>query len=102
MAVAAWLASLATGPVTFALALSVLWIADGTCAGIAQATRVDRFTHDRGCTLARWTLWSLAGDLIAPALLATLALAGLGWRAAFVIVGVILALWFIALVVAGE
>ncbi|HEY5923151.1 MAG TPA: MFS transporter [Kofleriaceae bacterium] len=98
MAIGAWLAALASGPVTFALALSVLWIASGTATGIAQAMLVDQFSHERGRTLARWSMWSLAGDLAAPGLLAALTLAGAGWRAGFAIVGGVIVICLLALI----
>jgi MFS family permease len=46
-------------------------------------------------------MWSLAGDLAAPALLAVLAFAGATWRAGFAIVGVLLVAWLVALVATG-
>lgn len=101
MAVGAWLAALAAGPITLALALSIVWIATGTASGIGQAILVDRFAHERGRTLARWSMWSLAGDLAAPGLLAALALVGATWRAGFGLVGAMLAMWLIALLVRG-
>jgi MFS family permease len=85
-------AALAPGPITFALALSVLWVALGTASGLAQAILVDAAPDARGRTLARWSMWSLGGDLAAPALLALLAWLGAGWRAAFVAVAVIAAI----------
>jgi MFS family permease len=93
MALGAGLAALARGPVTLALALSIVWCATGTATAIAQAILVDASPDTRGRTLARWSLFSLAGDLAAPALLAVLALAGATWRAAFVIVGALLVGW---------
>jgi MFS family permease len=100
MAIGVWVAAFAQGPITLALALSIVWIATGTASGIGQAMLVDELSHERGRTLARWSMWSLAGDLAAPGLLAVLALVGGTWRAAFAIVGVLLVLWLIALVVA--
>lgn len=92
MAIGALLCALSTGPVLFAIGMSVGAVATGTATGLAQATLVDRWPDQRGRILARWSMWSLAGDLVAPALLAGLALAGLGWRLAFAIVGCVLAL----------
>lgn len=89
MALGALAAAAAPGPITFTLALSVLWIALGTASGLAQAMLVDATPDARGRTLARWTMWSLAGDLVAPALLAGLAYIGYGWRAAFLVVAAI-------------
>src|SRR5690606_6217463 len=67
-----------------------------------EATLVDRRADQRGRTLARWTLWGLAGDLLAPALLAALALVGASWRAAFALVGGVLLVWLVALAVAHD
>lgn len=97
MALGMFGASVAPGPITLALALSVLWVATGTATGLAQATLVDATPDERGRTLARWTLWSVGGDLAAPLILAGLAIVGLGWRAAFVVVGAVLVLAFLAL-----
>lgn len=91
MAVGAGLVAIAPGPILFAIGTSIGAVATGTATGLAQATLVDRSPDERGKTLARWTLWSLAGDMVAPALLAGLALAGAGWRVAFAIVAVLLA-----------
>ena len=93
MAVASLAAALSTGPVTLALALGVSYVASGTSISLGQATLVDRDPDQRARTLARWSLWSIAGDLAAPALLAALALAGTSWRTGFAVVGALLAVW---------
>ena len=90
-------AAAAPNAIWFSLALSVVWIATGVVTGLAQATLVDAMPDQRGRTLARWTMWSLAGDLAAPVLLAGLWFVGAGWRTAFVVVGVILLLVGLAL-----
>ncbi len=89
VAVGALGAALAPGPITFALSLAVLWVALGIASGLAQAMLVDASPDARGRTLARWTMWSLGGDLAAPALLAILAWLGAGWRAGLVVVAVL-------------
>jgi MFS family permease len=93
MAFAMFLAAAAPGPVTLALALGVMYFAGGTSISLGQATLVDRDADSRARTLARWSLWSVAGDLAAPALLAVLAFTGMSWRAGFAIVGVLVAVW---------
>jgi MFS family permease len=93
MAIAMLAAGLAPGPITLALALGVMYFAGGTAISLGQASLVDRDPEHRARTLARWTLWSIAGDIAAPALLAALAFAGASWRAGFVLVGVLLAVW---------
>lgn len=90
-------AATAQSAIVFSLAISVVWFASGTACGLAQATLVDRSGDQRGRMLARWTMWSLAGDLVAPVLLALLAVFGLGWRAGFVVVGLVIAIWLVAL-----
>jgi MFS family permease len=99
MALGSFGAAVAPGPVTLSLAFCLMWCATGVATGLAQATLVDASPDARGRTLARWTLWSLGGDLMAPALLAGLAIVGGTWRVAFVIVGGLLALTCIQLLV---
>ncbi len=93
LAIATVLAGLAPGPVALMGAISVCWIATGSAASLAQATLIDRAAERRAKTMARWTLLALIGDIIAPALLAGLGALGLGWRAAYVIVGILLGGW---------
>ncbi len=97
MSLGAFAAALAPGPVVLAIALGFSYIASGTCTALAQATLVDRFAEERARALARWTLWSVAGDMLAPALLAALALAGASWRWGFVAIGALLLVWLAAL-----
>lgn len=97
MSLGAFAAALAPDPIALAIALGFSYIASGTCTALAQATLVDRFAAQRARALARWTLWSVAGDMLAPALLAGLALAGASWRWGFVAIGVVLLVWLAAL-----
>ncbi len=97
MAIGTAVCALAPGPTQFAIGMSVTAFATGTATGLAQATLVDREPDDRGRTLARWTRWSLAGDIAAPALLAVLAIAGVGWRGGFAIVSAVLAVACVSL-----
>jgi MFS family permease len=92
MAVGAGAAAIAPGPWTFALALAILWPAIGCASGLAQATLVDAAEHARARTIARFSLFALAGDIVAPALLAIV-----DWRVAFAIVAALLAAWTIVL-----
>lgn len=91
MATGSFLAALAPGPITLALALAVWSVATGVATSLAQATLVDRAPDQRARTMARWTLCSWLGDLIAPFLLGALAGLRLGWRAGFVVMGLVLA-----------
>jgi MFS family permease len=93
MAASSIVAGLAPNAIVLSGALAVLWIAIGSASSLAQATLVDRAGDERGRVMARWTLLSLIGDLLAPALVAVLAVLGLGWRASFLTVGALLAAW---------
>jgi len=90
MAAGSFLAALAPGPMTLAAALAIWSVATGVATSLAQATLVDRAPDQRARTMARWTLCSWVGDLIAPVLLGALAGMKLGWRAGFVVVGLVL------------
>jgi MFS family permease len=79
---AAWLAALA-------LALYVpVWSAG---LATAQNVLVEAAPAEVERAMTRWTIAASLGDLAAPALLAVVALAGGGWRAAFVVVAVLAA-----------
>jgi MFS family permease len=101
MAIASFAAAFAPSPLVLALALAVHGVAGGLALGIAQATLVDRYAgarpNARARTMARWTLISVFGDLAAPAILAALAFIGFGWRASFLVVGVAMFAWLVAL-----
>jgi MFS family permease len=88
-------AGLAPGPYAMAAAISVCWIAIGSASSLAQATLIDRAPDQRARTMARWTLLALVGDLCTPAVLAGLGVFGLGWRAAYVVVGALIGVWAI-------
>jgi MFS family permease len=96
MALAAFAAALAPGPVTLSLAIALSLVGGTASTGLGQATLVDLNPHGRERILARWTLLGLIGDLTGPALLALIAWMGLGWRAGFATVGVLLAAWGLA------
>ncbi|MFL5405536.1 MAG: MFS transporter [Myxococcales bacterium] len=59
--------------------------ATGMACATAQAALVDRAPDDAERVLSRWAIYQCAGDLLAPLLLSVLALAGSGWRAAFLV-----------------
>jgi FSR family fosmidomycin resistance protein-like MFS transporter len=81
------LAGLAPTPALFAIALAVAAPAGGCALGLVQAAQMDADPERRELWMTRWTLGGALGDLASPALLAGVAAAGLGWRAAFVIAG---------------
>ncbi|MEO8551250.1 MAG: MFS transporter [Kofleriaceae bacterium] len=97
MAGACLLGAYAQHPYVLAAAQAVKWCAIGAASGLAQATLVDAAGDARARTIARWTLLSLGGDLGAPALLALVALAGYGWRTAYLVMSMLLGAWALAM-----
>jgi FSR family fosmidomycin resistance protein-like MFS transporter len=63
------------------LAIAVLFPANGAAVGLAQAALVDLRPDSAAVphTLARWTLLSGVGDLLAPLAVTAFVAAGLGW-----------------------
>jgi len=88
MAAGCAVSAIAPGAISLALASGALWIALGTCSGIAQARLVADAGGAKGRVMTRWTLLALAGDLLAPALLTLVS-----WRAAYGVLAVVLAAW---------
>ncbi|MGE0784318.1 MAG: sugar MFS transporter [Sandaracinaceae bacterium] len=93
MAAAAFLLACSIGPFTLSLALSVMFVGSGMGVGLAQATLVDLHPGEGARVLARWNLAGELGDMVAPLLLGLFAWLELDWRAAFVVVGALLAAW---------
>lgn len=93
MGAAALLASVATHVALVSVALTLAWIGSGSAVNLAQATLVDARPHERERVLTRWALLGEVGDLLAPALMAGVAVVGASWRTAFVIVGAVMVLW---------
>src|SRR5690606_29544558 len=87
MALAAFLAAAAHDVVTLGAAVCLAYVGSGCGVALSQATLVDARPHDRERVLNRWVLFGEMGDLLAPALLAALATAQLGYRAAYAAVG---------------
>jgi MFS family permease len=77
LAPTAWMAALALA------LLEPFWSAG---LGTAQAALVAAAPAEIERTMTRWTLAASLGDLTTPVLLGVVALAGAGWRAAFVVV----------------
>jgi MFS family permease len=96
MALASFAAALAPNVAVLAAAISCWYVAAGASAPVAQATLVDRDPDQAARTMTRWTLFSAIGDLLAPLALGGIIAAGLSWRASFVVVGVALTIWCIA------
>ncbi|MEO8699045.1 MAG: MFS transporter [Kofleriaceae bacterium] len=96
MAAAALLSAIAPTPEILVVAFSLWFISSGAATALSQATLVDRDPEHRARTLTRWSLCSLVGDLAAPAILAVLAALGFEWRVAFVIVGIVVGVWAVA------
>lgn len=93
MGVAALLVSVATHVALVSAALTLAWIGSGSAVNLAQATLVDARPHERERVLTRWTLLGEVGDLLAPALMAGVAVVGASWRSAFAFVGVAMLVW---------
>jgi MFS family permease len=88
MAAACAMAAIAPGAITLSLAVGAIGIAIGTCSGIAQGALVARAGDAKGRVMARWTLLSLVGDVLAPALLAIVS-----WRAGYAVLAAVLLVW---------
>lgn len=99
MAVSAAVAAFAQSAAVLAITIGAWWIANGLASPLAQATLVDQAPDEQGRarTMARWTLWSIAGDMLAPLLLGGLVAYGLGWRVAFGVLAAILGAWAIVI-----
>jgi predicted MFS family arabinose efflux permease len=96
MALSALASALAPTPLALALTLSVVFVSSGTAVALSQATLMDLYPEARERMMTRWALMGLLGDLAGPLLLAGLAAVGLGWRAGYAVVAVLLALWSLA------
>ncbi|HSB62290.1 MAG TPA: MFS transporter [Vicinamibacteria bacterium] len=80
-----------------AAAMALAAVGGGVGVNLAQATLMDLGPADRERLMARWALLGTLGDLATPALFAALAAVSLGWRAAFVVTGVLAAGYALAL-----
>lgn len=87
--IAAGQAVLASCLLVSAFAPSALWLgvvlaiaapAGGVSCGLSEGCLVETHLGGRERAMARWMLAGALGDLAAPALVAVVALAGLGWR----------------------
>jgi predicted MFS family arabinose efflux permease len=97
MAAAAIAAALAPTFAVLAGAVSVAYVAAGSGVALSQATLIDAAPDQAERMMTRWTLLGEVGDLAGPAMMAALAWLGLGWRAAYAIVGVLVAIWAVAI-----
>jgi MFS family permease len=68
-------------------ALAVFGLGLGMACSVAEAALVDLAPEGRERMLSRWSLLGGVGDVGAPLLVGGLAYAGLGWRAAYVALG---------------
>jgi MFS family permease len=85
LAIATLGAALAGDPITLVVCLALYGPASGCALAAAEGALVESRPAERERTLARLGLAGALGDLAVPLLLAALALAGLGWRAAVAI-----------------
>lgn len=84
-------AALAGSPLTLALALAAYGPASGCALSIAEGVLVESRPAERERTMARVTLAAAIGDLSVPLVIAGLAAAGIGWRGALVVAGMVAA-----------
>jgi predicted MFS family arabinose efflux permease len=82
-------AALAPGPIALAICLSLYGPAAGCSLSVAEGVLVESAGASRERTMARVTLAAAFGDLAVPVLLAACAWIGIGWRAVFVLAGVV-------------
>jgi predicted MFS family arabinose efflux permease len=97
LALSALAIALAPGPALLAAAISVAWVATGVSVSLAQAELCDTHPNDRDRVMTRWALMGVIGDLAAPVLYAGLSALALGYRAAHVLVGALIAVHALAL-----
>lgn len=97
MAFTAFAAALAPNVMVLGAAIALAFLGSGCGVALAQATLVDARPHERERALTRWALFGELGDLLAPVSMAGLAALGLGWRAAYGAVGVVVLVWAILL-----
>lgn len=93
MALASLGCALAPSAALFGVAVAISALANTCGVELAQATLVDARPDERERVMTRWVFFGAVGDLLAPVLLVVLAVAGLGWRAGFVVMAVLLGLW---------
>lgn len=96
MAAASFVSAFAPSAAMLSVGIAVWYIAAGASASLSQATLVDRDPAQSARTMTRWTLFAAVGDLVAPLALGGLAALGFSWRANFVLVGIALAVWCVA------
>lgn len=82
MAICLGLAAVSTSPWMLAVAFAMWAAAGGVGVGVAQATLMAAFPHDRERMMTRWTLMGMLGDAATPLVLLGAAALGLDWRAA--------------------
>jgi MFS family permease len=97
MAATAFAAAAAPSIHVVTVATAFAYVAGGCAVSMAQATLVDAHPDERERILTRWAMLGVVGDLAGPALFAGLAAAALGWRAAYAIVGALVAVWAVGL-----
>ncbi|MCG8417158.1 MAG: MFS transporter [Proteobacteria bacterium] len=97
MGACAIVAGLAPTVWLFAVALSLGVVASGCGVGLAQATLMDEHPQDRERMMTRWVFLGTLGDVAAPLVFVVAAYVSVGWRAAFLTMGVIIVLYGMAL-----
>jgi MFS family permease len=97
MSASALVAAASTHPAMLSAAIGVAGVSAASGVALAQATLVDAYPDARERIMARWSLLGMIGDLAAPALMAGLAFASLGWRTGYLIVGIGVGVWALLL-----
>jgi predicted MFS family arabinose efflux permease len=77
----------------FAVMFAAWAVSVGVGVSLAQATLMDAYPADRERMMTRWVFMGNVGDLLAPLVIAGLALASLGWRAAFIATGALVTIY---------
>ena len=93
LAAAVALAAWAPSPWAFGAALALAGPASGVACALAEGALVEADPTRREVEMTRWTLAGALGDLLAPALVAFVGVAGLGWRTALFVVAAALAVY---------
>ncbi|HEY4221808.1 MAG TPA: MFS transporter, partial [Myxococcota bacterium] len=93
MATALAIESVATGPVLLGIGVALFFPSTGVATNLAEGALVDAAPERAERTMARWSLFQIAGDVCAPFAIFLGALSPYGWRAAALGVALILFAW---------
>ena len=77
------------GFVLLVLAVCCIDIADSVAVGLSQATLIELSLSESTSTMARWTMFSSIGDLLAPLAVTTILSIGLGKPCQILLPGIV-------------